>query len=127
MHGNEARGLLYPFLLLLIFECPGHGYDLIDRLACLGVTGIEPGRVYRVLRNLERDRLVASGWITSHAGPARRRYEVTPLGLEELSAWMSHLAELDKALSASLARWAKASGSPAGRVPDGSRDSVVVP
>ena len=33
MHGSEVRGLLHPFLLLLIFERPGHGYDLIERLA----------------------------------------------------------------------------------------------
>jgi PadR family transcriptional regulator, regulatory protein PadR len=127
MHGNEARGLLYPFLLLLIFECPGHGYDLIDRLASLGVTGIEPGRVYRVLRNLERDHLVASGWITSHAGPARRRYELTPQGRTELSGWMTHLTELDEVLGASLTRWAKASAAPAGHLPEGSRDSCAVP
>jgi D-sedoheptulose 7-phosphate isomerase len=110
MHGNEARGLIYPLLLLFIFESPGHGYELIDRLACAGVTGIEPGRVYRVLRNLERERLVSSGWVTSGTGPARRRYEVTSKGCSELRSWMTELAELDEVLGASLTRWAKASG-----------------
>jgi D-sedoheptulose 7-phosphate isomerase len=110
MHGNEARGLIYTLLLLFIFESPGHGYELIDRLACVGVTGIEPGRVYRVLRSLERDRLVSSGWVTSGTGPARRRYEVTSKGCSELRSWMTELAELDEVLGASLTRWAKASG-----------------
>jgi PadR family transcriptional regulator PadR len=125
MYGNEARGLLYPFLLLLIFEHPGHGYDLIDRLGCLGVTGIEPGRVYRVLRNLEREHLVASGWITSGTGPARRRYEITPQGREELGTRMAQLAELDDVLGASLARWARASGSLDQRLPAPLHDSLA--
>lgn len=108
MHGGEARGLLYPLLLLMIFERPGHGYDLSGRLGCLGITGVEPGHVYRVLRKLERDRMVVSGWVASGAGPARRRYEVTPSGRAELGEWMARLAELDRVLAASLARWARA-------------------
>ncbi|HWE13693.1 MAG TPA: helix-turn-helix transcriptional regulator [Solirubrobacteraceae bacterium] len=119
MYGSEVRGLLYPFLLLLIHERPGHGYDLIDRLPCLGVTGVEPGQVYKVLRNLERERLVVSFWVTSHAGPARRRYELTALGLTELKAWMIRLAQLHGTLGACLARWEKAPGFPANQTLNG--------
>ena len=118
MHGSEVRGLLHPFLLLLIFERPGHGYDLIERLAALGVAEVEPGHVYRVLRHLERERSLESAWVTSQTGPARRRYELTAKGLADLESWTERLAQLDRVIGACLTRWAKLSDPCAG-VPDG--------
>lgn len=109
MQGSEARSLLHPLLLLLICEQPGHGYDLINRLSCLGVPDVEPGHVYKVLRSLERERFLVSVWVTSGAGPARRRYELTPRGRADLEAWMARLAQLDHMLDVCLTRWAKAS------------------
>lgn len=107
---GEVRGLLQPFLLLLIRECPGHGYDLIDRLERLGVADVEPGHVYRVLRALERERLVSSAWVTSNPGPARRHYELTARGEAELEACMTRLTQLDRVLEACLTRWTEVSG-----------------
>lgn len=114
MHGSEVRNLLHPFLLLLVREHPGHGYDLINRLALLGVADVEPGHVYRVLRHLERERLLDSVWVTSAAGPARRRYELTAKGLADLEAWMYRLAQLRDVAGACLERWEMVSASPAG-------------
>ena len=94
MHGNELRALLHPLLLLLIFERPSHGYDLIDRLSELGVPDVEPGQVYRMLRGLERGRAVVSVWETAGAGPARRRYELTAKGVSDLESWSERLAQL---------------------------------
>jgi poly-beta-hydroxybutyrate-responsive repressor len=125
MPGGVMRGLLDPFLLLLIYECPGHGYDLIERLGCLGMADVEPGHVYRVLRNLERERLLVSAWVASGAGPARRRYELTAGGLAELEAGMIRLTRLGHLLDACLTRWAKASG-PAGPSRNGRRDPYIV-
>ncbi|SCL33977.1 transcriptional regulator, PadR family [Micromonospora rhizosphaerae] len=108
MHGRELRGLLHPFLLLLVFERPGHGYDLIDRLKAMGLPDVEPGHVYRVLRGLERDRSLISGWKTTGAGPARRCYEVTAKGRNDLRSWMVRLAQLDQVIGACLRRSADA-------------------
>ncbi|MFF5261513.1 PadR family transcriptional regulator [Actinomadura viridis] len=141
MYGSEARSLLHPFLLLLICERPGHGYELIDRLACLGVPDVEPGHAYRVLRNLERERLVVSTWVPSETGPARRRYELTREGLADLGSWMARLARLGEVLDACVTRWGKAAARaaargtdasapgprpPGGRVPGGRRSSSAV-
>ncbi|WP_344958372.1 helix-turn-helix transcriptional regulator [Actinomadura miaoliensis] len=125
MDGSETRGLLHPFLLLLICEQPGHGYELIDRLGCLGVSGVEPGHAYRVLRNLERERLVVSTWVTSDAGPARRRYELTREGHADLEAWMARLARLREVLDSCLLRWSRADRAPSGS-PNGRRGSYTV-
>src|SRR5690606_10578573 len=90
--GSEMRGMLRSFLLLLIHRRPAHGYDLIERLTAMGVEDVEPGHAYRVLRALERERLLTSRWVPSDAGPARRRYELTAEGLAELRERMSGLA-----------------------------------
>ena len=127
MHGSEARSLLHPFLLLLICERPGHGYDLIHRLSCLGVPGVEPGHVYKVLRSLERERMLESAWLTSAPGPARRRYQLTARGRAELEDWMARLAQLDHTLDACLARWAKVSAVSAGHPLNGQRSQSAVP
>lgn len=113
----DVRGLLPPFLLLLICERPGHGYDLIERLARLGAAGTEPGQVYRALRSLERDGHLASSWVASEAGPARRRYELTTGGMAELEAWMDRLTEVRGLLETCLTRWTRIAPDPGGYEP----------
>ncbi|MEU2615524.1 helix-turn-helix transcriptional regulator [Micromonospora sp. NPDC007271] len=104
MQGRELRGLLHPFLLLLILERPGHGYDLIERLVAMGVSDVEPGHVYRVLRGLERDRSVTSTWETGGAGPARRCYTLTLKGRDDLRSWVAHLTYLNQVIDVCLQR-----------------------
>jgi poly-beta-hydroxybutyrate-responsive repressor len=111
MNGSEPRNLLPPLLLLLIFDRPGHGYDLIERLGGLGAADVEPGHVYRVLRGMERDHSVVSTWETPGTGPARRRYELTVKGRADLEAWVERLSQLGTVIDACLARWAQASAS----------------
>ena len=109
MTGTEVRGLLHPFLLLLLLERAGHGYDLIERLAALGVPDVDPSHAYRVLRALERDRLVASTWIAG-CGAARRRYELTAAGRADLSEWAERLSRLDQVVGDCVARFTRAAG-----------------
>jgi poly-beta-hydroxybutyrate-responsive repressor len=85
---GQPKRFLQPCLLLLIGESPGHGYDLLERLADFGFER-DPGGLYRALRSMEGEGLVRSEWQQSAAGPGRRRYELTVTGLERLqsSAW----------------------------------------
>ena len=80
---DGVPGALVPSLLLLeLTEGPAHGYDLIERLR---LAGSRSGTVYRSLRALEDDGLVASGWETTQKrGPARRVYRLTPAGRKAL-------------------------------------------
>ncbi|GAA0970941.1 helix-turn-helix transcriptional regulator [Acrocarpospora macrocephala] len=105
MPGSEIRSLLHPFLLLLICERPAHGYDLIERLSLLGADDMEPGQIYRVLRALEREGLLASTWVASATGPARRRYELTATGMAALETWMARLTQLSNVVESCLTRW----------------------
>lgn len=113
--GGLPRNFLRACLLLLLAETPSHGYDLLERLAELGLPSADPGGLYRVLRALERDDLVVSAWETSTSGPARRTYELTDEGLEWLHAWAGALAEGRRIVGGFLARYDAAVDDPVGR------------
>lgn len=77
--------MIQPTMLLLIYQKPSHGYELIQSFNALDPAGtVEPGTIYRNLRRMESDGLVVSTWETSESGPARRQYNITALGLESL-------------------------------------------
>jgi poly-beta-hydroxybutyrate-responsive repressor len=81
-----------PALLLLLRERPAHGYDLLERLPELtGEQRVEMGNVYRLLRALEEEGLVASEWDDESPGPAKRRYAITDHGLQLLDHWVDAL------------------------------------
>ena len=82
---------LQPFLLLSLDQWQSHGYELIRRLSTFGFEALDRGSVYRVLRQLERDGLVESGWDTSKDGPARRLYSLTDAGRQYLNMWAGSL------------------------------------
>jgi poly-beta-hydroxybutyrate-responsive repressor len=83
------RNWMTPVILLLLREWSSYGYDLIERMAAFGFTAMNPGSLYRVLRQLERDGKVSSAWDTSGQGPARRMYSITEAGEAYLKLWAS--------------------------------------
>lgn len=95
---------LHGCLLLLLSESPNYGYDLVERLATLGLTHVDSGTVYRALRRLNDEGLVHSWWEESESGPARRRYGVTAEGAAGLEACASTVAESSRSLGFFLAR-----------------------
>lgn len=85
---------LEPILLLLLHQGAAHGYILLERLRSLGMDGVDPGVVYRALRDMEK-----RGWLSSTLdreqtqGPPRRVYSLTSLGDEALRLWVQELEE----------------------------------
>ena len=100
----QPRQFLRPCLLLLLRESTAHGYDLLERLREFGIER-DAGGLYRTLRAMEHEGLVASWWEPSTAGPDRRRYRLITAGEAELSAAAAGLAELRAALDYFLDRW----------------------
>ncbi len=94
----EPRNFLQPCLLLLLRERSDHGYDLVNRLRVLHAVDGDAGAVYRALRGLEKQGMVRSSWQTSGAGPARRTYQVTPLGVATLDRQADILEETHRTL-----------------------------
>jgi PadR family transcriptional regulator PadR len=87
--GATPRNWMTAVILLLLREWSSYGYDLMERMAAFGFAAMNPGSLYRVLRQLEKDGMVNSTWDTSGQGPARRMYAITEAGEAYLKLWAS--------------------------------------
>jgi poly-beta-hydroxybutyrate-responsive repressor len=86
-----------PAVLLVLRESPGHGYELLEQLQTL-MPGerIDMGNLYRILRSLERDGLVASTWDEQAPGPAKRIYVITASGERVLTQWVDAFTKIER-------------------------------
>ena len=72
------------WLLLLLRDGPGYGYDLRRALHARELE-FDRAVIYRGLRQMESAGLIASRWTTSESGPRRRVYRLTDAGHAELA------------------------------------------
>jgi poly-beta-hydroxybutyrate-responsive repressor len=90
-HNNidvRPRNWLTPVTLAMLREESSHGYELIERMAEFGFEQINPGTLYRTLRQMEKEGLCESEWETSNgSGAACRVYSVTDDGEGYLEDW----------------------------------------
>lgn len=98
------RQYVRPCLLLLLAESASHGYELLEQVRDLGVGSVDAGGLYRELRTMEREGLVRSWWEESPAGPARRTYTPTEIGLGALVGIGHALRDLHQLLGDLVAR-----------------------
>jgi poly-beta-hydroxybutyrate-responsive repressor len=101
LHPSQGKQERYiqPSILLGLLLKESYGYELIQNIQRFGfVEGqAPPGMIYRHLRQLEEDGLVASRWETEGVGPAKRMYTITGEGKEVLSIWADYMkAQSDK-------------------------------
>ncbi len=82
-------------LLGLLERQPSHGYDLKrDYDTYFGRGRPLPfGQVYATLGRLARDGKVIGGEAEPGAGPDRKRYSITELGVSEVDAWLTRPIE----------------------------------
>jgi poly-beta-hydroxybutyrate-responsive repressor len=81
------KSWLVPTVLMLLRDLSSYGYDLMKALSSFGFAMMNPGPLYRMLRQMEKDGLVRSSWDTSGQGPARRIYSITEAGEAYLKMW----------------------------------------
>jgi len=88
-HKIEVRpkNWLTPVALVILREESSYGYELMERLEEFGFAEINPGTLYRTLRQMENEGLCESEWEISEGGPARRMYAITDAGESYLAAW----------------------------------------
>jgi PadR family transcriptional regulator PadR len=85
----RPRNWLTPVILVLLKEESSYGYEIMERLEEeFGFEQINPGSVYRTLRQMEKEGLCESEWeISANGGPARRMYAISEAGETYLDAW----------------------------------------
>jgi PadR family transcriptional regulator, regulatory protein PadR len=91
-------------LLHLLSERESYGYELVQRLHEVGLTGILEGTVYPALARLEREGRVSTRLVASNAGPARKYYRPTVAGREALTVGTADWMSLAAVVRAQLAR-----------------------
>ncbi len=81
-------------MLLLVAEGPTYGYKIIGELNELDVApeGIDVGMVYRTLRSMDAEGLVATEWGPQSDQP-RREYRITDEGACALADWLDVMSE----------------------------------
>lgn len=93
-------------MLLLLAEGRSHGYQLAEDLeALLGEGRVDFGNLYRLLRSLEEEGLVASTWSEEAPGPQKRIYGLTGEGAALLDAWAASLRARSDRINELLARY----------------------
>ena len=92
---KKSERYIQPSLLMALKSKPSYGYELIQVISQFGfVEGqAPPGMIYRHLRELEANGLVASNWETDGSGPAKRVYQLTVEGSEVLDYWIAYMAK----------------------------------
>src|ERR671926_1469464 len=98
--GVEARprNWLVPVILLSLREWNSYGYELMERAAAFGFEAMNPGTLYRTLRQMEKEGIVESTWETSRGGPARRMYTITDAGRSYLDFWAKSLEQYQRTM-----------------------------
>ena len=86
------KGVLTLLLLRLLAEHESYGYEVVQRLREVGLSGISEGSVYPALARLEREGRISARLVSSSAGPARKYYQPTPAGHTALDGGDRELA-----------------------------------
>jgi PadR family transcriptional regulator PadR len=108
----RVERFIEPALLLLLRERPMHGYELIELLPEVAgdETRIDVGNLYRVLRALEEEGIVASEWSADLPGPAKRTYELTEAGNRLLDRWVESLRDTQGVIAKFIERYEQGEG-----------------
>ena len=82
-----SRGVVEHCVLALLQEGESYAFELVRVLGARGLVTSE-GTIYPLLARLRRDRLVATVWRESVAGPPRRYYRITDEGSRVLDVFV---------------------------------------
>ncbi len=97
---GRPRNWLEPVILVTLREWNSYGYELMKQAATFGFEAMNPGTLYRTLRQMEENGVVKSKWQTSKGGPARRVYSITDAGEAYLDFWAKSLEQYQRNMDA---------------------------
>jgi PadR family transcriptional regulator PadR len=85
----HPSNMLVPVMLMALRQWNSYGYELMAKTANFWAEAINPGTLYRTLRQMEKNGDIESTWETNTGGPARRIYSITEAGEATLALWMA--------------------------------------
>ena len=87
------------FLLLFLVKAPACGSMLKNMMEeSVPFNNADSPAIYRALNELEKSGEVVSYWDTSSSGPAKKCYNITSKGLEQLKEFKNHIEQRKKNL-----------------------------
>ena len=98
----HPSNMLVPVMLMALRQWNSYGYELMAKTANFWEEAINPGTVYRTLRQMENNGDIESIWETNTGGPARRMYSITEAGEATLALWMAALEQYQRNTDAFL-------------------------
>ncbi|MGE1063491.1 helix-turn-helix transcriptional regulator [Megasphaera paucivorans] len=99
MNKTQQHRHLPAFILLQLAQHSAHGGALYNALIQdIPDFQCDTAAIYRTLKQLEKEDAVIFSWDTSHAGPARKIYSITPIGYKQLAFWKSDMEQRSKRL-----------------------------
>jgi PadR family transcriptional regulator PadR len=104
---KKSERYIQPSILMALKDKPSYGYELIQLIGHFGFMEgrVPPGMIYRHLRDLEENGLVASEWETAGSGPAKRVYQLTGEGGEVLDYWVAYMKQQAENLGRFIKRY----------------------
>lgn len=78
------RASLPMLILKVLAVAPRHGYGISQALVSVGLQPIKGAQLYPALARLEDDGTIVAQWEQGGSGPARKVYELTPAGQQQL-------------------------------------------
>ena len=98
----HPSNMLVPVMLMALRQWNSYGYELMAKTANFWEEAINPGTLYRTLRQMENNGDIESTWETNTGGPARRMYSITEAGEATLALWMAALEQYQRNTDAFL-------------------------
>jgi poly-beta-hydroxybutyrate-responsive repressor len=89
-------------MLMALRKWNSYGYELMVKTAGFWEESMNPGTLYRTLRQMENNGDIESTWETTKAGPARRMYFIMEAGEAYLDLWMASLEQYQRNTDALL-------------------------
>lgn len=98
----RPKNWLVPVMLMSLRQWNSYGYELMEKTAAFWGEVINPGTLYRTLRQMEKNGDIESTWETPKNGPARRMYSITDAGEAYLDLWITSLKQYQSNMDAFL-------------------------
>ena len=78
------KGFLEGFVLKVLEDENLFTNEIIQKLSSLGYEGLSEGTLYPLMLRLDDQQFITYEKVYNALGPARKKYAITPLGIQEL-------------------------------------------